>query len=69
VELVRAILLPTSELITLDLPTFDRPRNAISGKSGTGNWLASVTAIMNRASTRMKTVSRFCFGLSSKYLK
>src|SRR6476646_6935548 len=53
VELVLAILLPRSELITLDLPTFDRPRNATSGSAGAGNWLASLTDIMKRAKTRM----------------
>ena len=36
VELVRASLVPTSELITLDFPTFDGPRKAISGSVGTG---------------------------------
>ena len=34
VELVRASFVPTRELITLDLPTLDRPRKAISGKLG-----------------------------------
>jgi hypothetical protein len=32
VELVRAIFAPTNALITLDLPTFERPKKAISGK-------------------------------------
>jgi hypothetical protein len=36
VELVLATLAPSSELITLDFPTFDRPRNATSGKLGAG---------------------------------
>src|SRR5205807_8169032 len=59
VELVFATLLPSRELITLDLPTLERPRNAISGKSGAGNWRASLTATMNRARTRMTLVCRF----------
>src|ERR1700687_5778399 len=54
VELVLAILAPRSELMTLDLPTFDRPRNATSGSTGAGNWLASLTDIMNRVKTRIK---------------
>src|SRR6266403_2367182 len=51
VELVRASLVSTSVLITLDLPTFDRPRNATSGRLGAGKWAASVAAAMNRAIT------------------
>src|SRR5271165_4737968 len=53
VELVLASFAPSRELITLDLPTFDRPRNAISGSRGGGKWLASIADIMNRAKTRM----------------
>src|SRR5580698_8465076 len=53
VELVRAILAPTRELITLDLPTFERPRKAISGRVGTGKWEASVAEAMNRERTLM----------------
>jgi hypothetical protein len=41
VELVRAILVPTMVLITLDFPTFDRPRKATSGKLGAGKCLTS----------------------------
>src|ERR1700741_3867650 len=52
VELVRASLVPTSELITLDLPTFDRPRKAISGRPGEGKWPASVADSRNRERTR-----------------
>src|SRR5215831_18522112 len=51
VELVRASLVPTSELITLDLPTFDRPRKAISGTEGTGKCATSVAAARNRERT------------------
>src|SRR5579862_6159046 len=51
VELVRASLVPTRELITLDLPTFERPRNAISGTDGAGNWAASVAAARKRERT------------------
>ncbi len=52
VELVFAILLPTRELMTLDLPTFDRPRKAISGKLAGGNWTASLADSRNRERTR-----------------
>ena len=31
---------PTSAFSRLDLPTFERPRNAISGTSGAGNCAA-----------------------------
>src|SRR5579862_2334157 len=51
VELVRASLLPTSELMTLDFPTFERPRNATSGTEGTGKWETSVAAARNRDRT------------------
>src|ERR1700674_4352175 len=54
VELVFASFAPSRELITLDLPTFDRPRNATSGRVGAGKWLASIADIMNRAKTRMQ---------------
>jgi hypothetical protein len=54
VELVLATLAPSRELITLDLPTLDRPRNATSGRVGAGKWLASIADIMNRAKTRMQ---------------
>jgi hypothetical protein len=53
VELVFAIFEPRSELITLDFPTFERPRNATSGSTGAGNWLASLADIMKRAKTRI----------------
>src|SRR5262249_18673905 len=58
-ELVRASLLPTSELITLDLPTLDRPRNAISGNSGRGKCAGSVAAVRNRVKTRIRAASCF----------
>src|SRR5580698_8712299 len=54
VELVLASFAPSRELITLDLPPFDRPRNATSGSTGGGKWSASIADIMNRASTRME---------------
>jgi hypothetical protein len=41
-------------LITLDLPTFERPRKATSGRLGAGKWAASVAAAMNRAITLMR---------------
>src|SRR5271168_626900 len=53
VELVFASFAPTSELITLDFPTFDRPRKATSGNAGAGKCIASVAASINRARTRM----------------
>src|SRR5260370_26589764 len=53
VELVRASFVPTSELITLDFPTFDRPRKAISGSSTAGKCAASVAAARNRVRTLM----------------
>ena len=53
VELVRASLVPTRELMTLDLPTLERPRKAISGTDATGKWAASVAAAMNRDKTLM----------------
>jgi hypothetical protein len=52
VELVRASFAPTRELITLDLPTFDLPRKAISGKLGEGKCPASLADNRNRESTR-----------------
>src|SRR5215469_9722306 len=51
VELVRASLVPTRELITLDLPTLERPKKAISGTEGTGKWETSVAAARNRDRT------------------
>src|SRR5579864_5112699 len=53
VELVLATFAPSRELIKLDLPTFDRPRNATSGSVGAGKWPASIADIRNRANTRM----------------
>ena len=51
VELVRASFDPSSELITLDFPTLERPRNATSGRLGAGKWAASVAAARNLART------------------
>src|SRR5215471_1113276 len=51
VELVRASFVPTNELMTLDLPTFDRPRKATSGTEGDGKCVTSVAAARNRART------------------
>src|SRR5580658_4775468 len=62
VELVLASFAPTSELITLDLPTFDLPKKATSGSTGAGKWAASIADIMNRAKTRMKQ----CAGSTGK---
>ena len=52
VELVRASLLPASELITLDLPTFDRPKKAISGNPGGGKCPGLEADNRNRERTR-----------------
>ena len=51
VELVRASLVPTRELITLDFPTLERPRKAISGIDGAGKCAASVAAAKKRVRT------------------
>src|SRR4029077_2919247 len=53
VGLVLAVLAPSRELITLDLPTFDRPRKATSGSVGAGNCPASLADFMKRAKTRI----------------
>src|SRR5581483_1702871 len=53
VELVLATLLPTRELITLDFPTLDRPRKAISGSPGGGKWRTSRADNKNRVRTRI----------------
>src|SRR5271168_3591220 len=55
VELVRASLAPMRVLITLDLPTFERPRNATSGRVGAGKWSAPVAEARNRAMTLMRS--------------
>ena len=57
VELVLASLLPTSELMTLDFPTLDRPRKATSGRTGAGKWPTSVAAIRNRVRTRIDPIA------------
>src|ERR1700689_2862767 len=53
VELVRASLVPTRELMTLDLPTLERPRKAISGRVGAGKWAASGGEAIKRERTLM----------------
>ena len=57
VLLVRASFAPTSELMTLDFPTFDRPRNPISGTPGAGKCVKSLADSINRARIRIPTVS------------
>jgi hypothetical protein len=57
VLLVRANFAPTKELMTLDFPTFERPRKAISGTPGEGKWVKSLADNMNRARIRIQTVS------------
>ena len=39
--------------MTLDFPTFERPRNAISGNCGAGKCATSLAAIINRVNIRM----------------
>src|SRR5260370_42094590 len=58
VELVRASFAPTSALITLDLPTLERPRKAISGRLGGGKGDTSVAAARNRARIVMSQGAR-----------
>src|SRR5271169_6289747 len=65
VELVRASLAPTRELITLDLPTLERPRKAISGRVGAGKWERSVAAARNRERTLMLKCAMKCQELAS----
>src|SRR6202521_1182115 len=57
VLLVRASFAPTSALITLDLPTLERPRKAISGTPGAGKCVKSLADSINRARIRIQTVS------------
>lgn len=65
VELVRATFDPISELITLDFPTFDRPRKATSGRVGAGNCAALLTAATNLAKTLMLKFAMREHGLAS----
>src|SRR4030081_3638414 len=67
VELVRASLVPTSELITLDFPTFDRPRKAISGNSKAGKCATSVAAARNRVRTLMLQIAMQDGKLASRH--
>src|SRR5215813_7607148 len=69
VELVRASFAPTSELITLDLPTLERPRKAISGRLGAGKCETSVAAARNRAKTLMLKFAMANDGLASKVFR
>src|SRR5581483_1100158 len=55
VELVFATFDPSRELIVLDFPTFDRPKNAISGGPGGGNCRQSDAAVTNWAWTFMSS--------------
>ncbi len=65
VELVLAILVPSSELMTLDFPTLDRPRNATSGSARAGNWFTTVAAHKNRERTRTTQCPMFRAKLAS----
>ncbi len=69
VELVRASFLPTSVLMTLDLPTFERPRKAISGRLGRGKCVTSLADNMYRDKIRMGTVSVFGWQLARVWEK
>src|ERR1700722_214248 len=51
-ELFLAIFEPSRELITLDLPTFERPRKATSGMADVGNWSTAMAEVMNLERTR-----------------
>ncbi len=59
VLLVLAILVPTRELIRLDLPTFERPRKAISGAPAGGNCRGSAAEVTKRVSTFMPSISPY----------
>src|SRR5437879_13799344 len=52
-ELTCASFEPISELSRLDWPTWERPRKAISGATGGGNFPASATEVTNCACTFM----------------
>jgi hypothetical protein len=65
VELVLAIFVPSRELITLDLPTFERPRNATSGNAGAGKWLTSLADIRKRDRTLITQCAVFHRALAS----
>src|SRR5579884_1178161 len=51
VELTWAIFCPSSALIKLDLPTFERPRKAISGAVGAGKCSGAAADFRKRASS------------------
>jgi hypothetical protein len=57
VLLVRASFVPSRELITLDFPTFDLPRKAISGTVGAGKWAVSLADNRKLANTLMGSSS------------
>ena len=49
-EVMANPLRPVSMLMSDDLPTFDRPMNAYSGRSPAGHFVTSVLLMTNRAS-------------------
>src|SRR5581483_9397526 len=51
VELTCAIFCPSSALIKLDLPTFERPRKAISGALGAGKCSGAAADFRKHASS------------------
>src|SRR3974390_1008366 len=59
VELVLASFVPTSALMTLDFPTFERPRNAVSGRPGGGKWAGSLAESRNRERMRIPQCASF----------
>src|SRR5262249_30993015 len=56
VELTWASFCPSRELMRLDLPTFERPRNANSGGPSSGNPATSVVDVMNLARIGFKPI-------------
>jgi hypothetical protein len=51
VLLTRASFVPVSEFSSDDLPTFDRPRKAISGADSAGNCVGAAADVRKRAKT------------------
>jgi hypothetical protein len=51
VLLTRASFVPVSEFNRDDLPTFERPKNAISGAVSIENWAGEAADVRKRAKT------------------
>src|SRR5580658_685889 len=58
----RAAFSPTSAFSKLDLPTFDRPRKAISGAAAAGNCAAERAESRNLVTVRMDSRYETTFG-------